>query len=91
MSERRTSPYGIHDMSGNVWEWTHSVYTSYPYVQSDGRERVEHTGELRVLRGGSFGDNENNLRGAARYRDFPADRSAHIDFRVVSSHIRLDL
>jgi formylglycine-generating enzyme required for sulfatase activity len=47
------SPYGVLEMSGNAWEWTHSLYESYPYEADDGRETLDDTG-LRVLRGGSF-------------------------------------
>ena len=47
------SPYGCVDMSGNVWEWTRSIYKNYPYDPDDGREK-ENSEDLRVLRGGSF-------------------------------------
>jgi formylglycine-generating enzyme required for sulfatase activity len=43
---------GAFDMSGNVWEWTSSLYAEYPYVSNDGREDAEENG-LRVVRGGA--------------------------------------
>ena len=46
------SPYGVHDMSGNVWEWTSSWYKAYP---GNTRRRLETYGQrYRVLKGGSF-------------------------------------
>ncbi len=52
-SPQGDSPYGCADMAGNVWEWTHSLYKSYPYRVDDGREDEAASG-YRVVRGGSF-------------------------------------
>ena len=51
--ESGKSPYGAYDMSGNVWEWVHTVYKPYPYNASDGRED-EKSLDLRIMRGGSW-------------------------------------
>jgi formylglycine-generating enzyme required for sulfatase activity len=56
------SPYGVLDMSGNVWEWTRSVGGKdiepefrYPYQPNDGRENLNASDAInRVLRGGGF-------------------------------------
>ncbi|MFB6219330.1 MAG: formylglycine-generating enzyme family protein, partial [Halobacteriaceae archaeon] len=54
------TPTGIHDMAGNVSEWTSSLYRPYPYDADDGREDPDVRGE-RVTRGGAhvfFGPEE---------------------------------
>jgi formylglycine-generating enzyme required for sulfatase activity len=65
------SPYGVWDMSGNVWEWTSSWY--------DDKK------EYRVLRGGSFLSMRNFARCAYRIDDSPYLRISSYGFRVVVS------
>ncbi len=48
-SPQGDSPYGCADMSGNAYEWTHSLYKSYPYKIDDGRE-AEITSGRHVIR-----------------------------------------
>jgi iron(II)-dependent oxidoreductase len=45
------SPYGVHDMAGNAWEWVSSAYRPYPYRADDGREILT-AGPVRATRGG---------------------------------------
>ena len=56
--EEGGSPYGVLDMSGNVWEWTrrsHWKNRITPYDPTDGREDLSAGDDVsRVLRGGAF-------------------------------------
>jgi iron(II)-dependent oxidoreductase len=45
------TPEGVHDLAGNVAEWTSTLYRPYPYRRDDGRGDPEARGE-RVTRGG---------------------------------------
>jgi len=47
------SPYGLNDISGNVWEWVDSYYLPHPENPVTGAEYGE---DKRVLKGGSWFD-----------------------------------
>jgi formylglycine-generating enzyme required for sulfatase activity len=47
------SSYGVQDMAGNVWDWTSSWKSSYPYTAS-GVPEVENSALNRVQRGGAY-------------------------------------
>ncbi|WP_273703611.1 SUMF1/EgtB/PvdO family nonheme iron enzyme, partial [Candidatus Accumulibacter vicinus] len=82
------TPQGIADMSGNVWEWTGSLYRPYPYHAEDGRENPEDGDGPRVLRGGSWNNNRDHARCAYRNHNHPGNRNNNVGFRVWGvSHI----
>jgi formylglycine-generating enzyme required for sulfatase activity len=89
---------GALDMAGNVWEWTRSLWGpeierpafDYPYNPGDGREDEE-SGDLRVVRGGAFGDASGGVRCAFRNGDGPNFRLGGYGFRVVVAPVPSDL
>jgi formylglycine-generating enzyme required for sulfatase activity len=61
------SPYGVHDMAGNVWEWVRDRYDADYYAGSpDANPSGPAVGEFRVLRGGSWENSELRSRVAER-------------------------
>ena len=76
---------GLEDMTGNVWEWTSSVYKDYPYNSDDGRESPDSNNARRVVRGGSWDLTLDLARAAYRYHRTPDDRYSRLGFRVVCS------
>jgi formylglycine-generating enzyme required for sulfatase activity len=80
------SPYGVLDMGGNVWEWTRSIYSPYPYDALDGREDIYvNTDVRRVLRGGCWSVDHRFARCTSRYRRKQKYRFNDFGFRVVVS------
>ncbi len=94
------SPYGCEEMSGNVWEWTRSLWGRdwqkpdfrYPYEPTAGRENLQAgTDVLRVLRGGSLHLDHVSVRCAVRNRINPHLGSSTFGFRLVVSPFSSDL
>ena len=75
------SPYGVEEMSGNVWEWCRTKWQgSYEgYEDDNGLEGDTH----RVLRGGAFYDDPYFVRCAARGNHYPFNWNNSYGFRVM--------
>lgn len=67
-------PLGHCDLAGNVWEWQHD--------RIDNVGRYKERGHLRILRGGSWKLNPDDLRTVGRYWGAPGSRVDSIGFRV---------
>jgi eukaryotic-like serine/threonine-protein kinase len=80
------SPYGCADMAGNAWEWVSDPYDG-KYYKNSPRENPAGAaaGEYRVLRGGSWLNDEWDVRSAFRYRLDPDFRYSGIGFRCARS------
>lgn len=74
----------IYDITGNVWEWTNSLYRPYPYNASDGREDPI-IKEPRVYRGGSWATYDYQLQTTFRNSSYPDYVSPFLGFRCVRS------
>ena len=74
--------FDAEDQSGNVYDWTSTIYAPYSKDISD-RESPEAAGE-RIIRGGSWLGNGWNARCASRYWVVPIYFTDKVGFRVVS-------
>lgn len=70
--------FGLHDVVGNVWEWTSSWFGPYPWPEQAGRHRV--------YKGGSWSRRfEKWMRPTLRNRLDPKQSGSHLGVRCVLS------
>jgi len=81
------NPWGLHDMHGNVAEWTRSLDRPYPYADHDGGDTVA-SAERRVVRGGSWRDRPFRATAAFRLGYWPHQPVFNVGFRVVMEEER---
>ncbi len=82
---RGASALGVHQLVGDVWEWTSSGWHPYPGYETfpyPEYSEVFFGGDYRVLRGGSFGTDPSALRATFRNWDHPVRRQIFSGFRL---------
>ena len=83
VGEKQVNSFGLHDMHGNVWEWTQDCWNGdYTNAPADGSAWISGDCSRRVVRGGSCANNPQILRSASRSRLTSAVRNYFIGFRV---------
>ena len=90
------NPWGLHDMHGNVWEWSLEDWVDRAlrdraHISGSWQRRVTwDRGRMRVLRGGSYGFGAGLCRSAFRDGFWPDDTWGGDGFRLVLSALLFD-
>jgi formylglycine-generating enzyme required for sulfatase activity len=84
VGQKQANALGLHDMSGNVWEWTQDCWNANPEgAPEDGSARLSGDCTSRVLRGGSWYDVAEFLTTASRLWNEADKADNNSGFRLV--------
>ena len=80
--EKGRSPYGVHDLAGNLYEWTtdwydEESYKKIPAINPHGPAE----GAAKVQRGGSYTNTSYRLRSSFRTKGDPTEHEPNVGFR----------
>ena len=85
IGEYPPNAYGLYDMAGNVWEWVADWHSDDYYSAGDTRDpRGPESGTMRIVRGGSWvNEDVGMLRCAYRHKVPPDTYAYSVGFRIV--------
>ncbi|MCF8721685.1 formylglycine-generating enzyme family protein [Nitrospina gracilis] len=82
VGQKKPNAYGLHDMSGNVWEWVSDWYDKTYYERSPpANPQGPETGTEKTLRGGSWYSGARHQMSATRFWSEPHIRNSNFGFR----------
>ena len=74
--------FGLYDMNGNVWEWTHDSFYEYS-AQTEYNPTIHNQFDMMALRGGRWGNEPYALRSSKRIHVLPHDWDGSFGFRIL--------
>jgi formylglycine-generating enzyme required for sulfatase activity len=78
----RPNPFGLHDMIGNVFQWTEDCFGDYAKAPRDGSAANDPDCASRVVRGGSWTSRPRFTRSGSRDTYPPTNRNDVVGFRL---------